>query len=137
MNIVLDTNVLLTIISERSSIHDIFMAFLDEKYTLCVTTDILMEYEEIIARHMGHSTASNILQVIDNAPNVLNINRYYAWHLIEADPDDNKFVDCAIAAHAKYIVTGDRHFNVLKTIDFIKLPVITAYEFQKLLKEDS
>ena len=135
MNIVLDTNVLLTIISERSSIHDIFIAFLDEKYTLCVTTDILIEYEEIITRHMGHNTALNILQVIDNAPNVLNITRYYAWHLIENDPDDNKFVDCAIAANAQYIVTGDRHFNVLKTLDFLNLSVITAYEFQKILTQ--
>ena len=109
MNIVLDTNVLLTIISERSSIHDIFLAFLDEKYTLCVTTDILIEYEEIITRHMGQSTALNIMQVIENAPNILEINRYFAWRIIETDPDDNKFVDCAIAAQAQYIVTGDRH----------------------------
>ena len=130
MNIVLDTNVLLTIISERSSIHDIFLAFLDEKYTLCVTTDILIEYEEIITRHMGQSTALNIMQVIENAPNILEINRYFAWRIIETDPDDNKFVDCAIAAQAQYIVTGDRHFNILKTVDFLNFSVITAYEFQ-------
>ena len=55
MKVVLDTNVLLTIISERSSIHDIFMAFIEEQYTICVTTDILMEYEEVITRHMGIS----------------------------------------------------------------------------------
>jgi uncharacterized protein len=50
------------------------------------------------------------------------------------DPDDNKFVDCAIAANAKYIVTGDRHFNIMKSIDFLKLSIITAYDFQKILK---
>ncbi len=135
MKIVLDTNVLLTIISERSSIHDIFLAFIEEQYTLCVTTDILFEYEEVISRHIGNKAAFNVLQIIENAANVEYINRYYAWHLIESDPDDNKFVDCAIAANAKYIVTGDRHFNVLKNIDFINLSIITAHEFQKLLKE--
>jgi uncharacterized protein len=134
MKVVLDTNVLLTIISERSSIHDIFMAFVEEQYTLCVTTDILMEYEEVITRHMGHITAVNVLQIIENALNVLYINRYYAWHIIETDPDDNKFVDCAIAANAKYIVTGDRHFNIVKSIDFLKLSIITAYDLQKILK---
>jgi uncharacterized protein len=93
-----------------------------------------MEYEEVITRHMGHITAVNVLQIIENALNVLYINRYYAWHIIETDPDDNKFVDCAIAANAKYIVTGDRHFNIMKSIDFLKLSIITAYDFQKILK---
>lgn len=34
--------------------------------------------------------------------------------MIESDPDDNKFVDCAINAKAKYIVTQDRHYNVVR-----------------------
>ena len=38
---------------------------------------------------------------------------HYTFALIEADKDDNKFVDCAIAANAKCIVTED----VLKHID--------------------
>jgi uncharacterized protein len=133
MKVVLDTNVLLTCISKRSSIHDIFLGFIEEKYTLCVTTDILAEYEEVITNHMGKNAASNVLQAIENAPNVLYVNRYYAWQIIEKDPDDNKFVDCAIAANGKYIVTGDHYFDEFKTYDYFKISVVTAHDFQKIL----
>ena len=38
----------------------------------------------------------------------------YQWQLITADPDDDKFADCAIAAGADYVVTEDAHFAALK-----------------------
>jgi uncharacterized protein len=134
MKIVLDTNALLTSISERSSLHGIFSAFLEERYDLCVTTEILAEYEEVIARHMGWAVAHNVLSIIENAPNVKWITRYYAWRLIEVDMDDNKFVDCAIAANATFIVSEDRHFDVLKTIPFPKVAVIKAKDFMEILR---
>jgi len=39
------------------------------------------------------------------------------------------FVDCAIVANAQYIVTEDRHFKVLETIDFPKVDVVGLDEF--------
>ncbi len=54
--------------------------------------------------------------------------------LIETDPDDNKFVDCAVAADAENIVTNDSHFNILKQIDWPKITVITIKEFYETLK---
>ena len=59
---------------------------------------------------------------------------YFQLMLIEADLDDNKFVDCAFASNAHFIVTDDKHFNVLKTTDFPKIPVISAEDFLLLLK---
>jgi len=46
MKVVLDTNVLLVAIARKSEFRLIFDAFLEEKITICVTTDILTEYEE-------------------------------------------------------------------------------------------
>ena len=46
--VVLDTNILLVSISKRSKLHWVFRALLDEKYELCVTTEILNEYAEIV-----------------------------------------------------------------------------------------
>jgi len=81
---------------------------------------------------MHFKASEMVLQIIENALNVEYVTRYYKWNLIENDPDDNKFADCAIAANAHYIVTHDKHFNILKTIDFPKLAVINA-EQMKLL----
>lgn len=54
---------------------------------------------------------------------------YYKWQLIEADPDDNKFADVAIAANADYLVTNDQHFEVLKQLEFPRVPVVSLQEF--------
>lgn len=65
--------------------------------------------------------------------NVTLIKVYYNWSLIEKDPDDNKFVDCAIAGNAKFIATNDNHFNILKNIGFPKVDIVNSDEFLNLL----
>ena len=50
--------------------------------------------------------------------------------------DDNKFVDCAIAGNATYIVSNDSHFDVLKQTDFPKLVVKRIQEFSKILEQE-
>lgn len=135
MKIVLDTNVLLVSFSKKSEFRPIFDAFLRAKITLCVTTDILTEYEEIIGRHLGGAIASSVLQLIENASNVQWITKYYKWNLINQDPDDNKFVDCAIAANAKFLVSDDKHFKILNQISFPKVELITADNFNEIIQE--
>ena len=100
MKVVIDTNVLLVIISPRSSFNSIWQALLSGKFQMYVTSDILDEYAEIIEREMGIRVAEAVLDLLTELPNVHFIQKYYHWQLIEADPDDNKFVDCAIAASA-------------------------------------
>ena len=82
---------------------------------------------------MGDKFAEAVLQLIENAPNVEWITKYYKWNLIDADPDDNKFVDCAVACDAKYLVSDDKHFRVLKQVEFPKVEVISAEEFNNQL----
>ncbi|MBK7871122.1 MAG: hypothetical protein IPJ74_10745 [Saprospiraceae bacterium] len=63
------------------------------------------------------------------------ITKYYKWNLIEADADDNKFVDCAIACDAKYLVSDDKHFNSLDKIPFPKIEVLTAQAFKEIIEK--
>jgi uncharacterized protein len=133
MKIVLDTNILLVILSRKAIHRSIFDSFLDEEYILCVSTEILAEYTEIIGRQMGIEYVSYFMEIIDRAENILFVTTYYRWNLIHADPDDNKFVDCAIACNAKYIVSEDKHYNVLKNIAFPKVEVIGVEQFAKEL----
>lgn len=128
--IVIDTNVLLVSISTRSRLHWIFKNLLDKKYILCVTTDILVEYAEIIAQHMGQNTSESVLGVISNLSNVEYITSYFKFRLLK-DEDDDKFVDCAIAANASYIVSHDKDFKILKKIDFPKVVVIDTTQFKE------
>lgn len=68
------------------------------------------------------------------SPNVERINPTFRFNLIVADPDDNKFVDCAIIAGATYIVSNDRHFNELKKYNFPKVEVRNLAEFLDIVK---
>ena len=133
MKIVLDTNILLTIISSKSANRNVFDSFLDEQYTLCITNEILAEYTEIITNKMGEGVANTLVELLLEQPNVEFITRYFAWNLIHSDPDDNKFVDCAIACNATYLVSQDRHLRMLKQIPFPKVNVLKINEFVDIL----
>lgn len=133
-NVVIDTNCLIMAVSSRSNYHKIWQSFLNGEYTLCISNEILEEYAEVISRNISVNVARYVVFTILERKNVSLITPYYNWKLITADPDDNKFVDCAIAANAKFIVTGDHHFNVLKDIPFPSVPVVNIDEFLKELE---
>ena len=136
--VVLDTNCLLQSLSRRNKYYNVWESFLQERYVLCVSNDILEEYEEIIASHVSPVAARIAIETILRANNVLRVDAQFRFGLIEADVDDNKFVDCAIVANADYIVTEDSHFNVLKTIPFPKIEIIRLQDFSReLTTEDN
>jgi predicted nucleic acid-binding protein len=89
-----------------------------------VSTEILSEYAEILERYTSPEFSEAALGVITNNPYTLFVTPYYHFHLIKADPDDDKFVDCAVACNARFVVTDDTHFDVLKKVDFPKVDVI-------------
>jgi len=136
MRVVLDTNVLLVSISNRSPYHWVYLGLLQGEYELCVTTDILLEYAEIIERHMGVEASESLQGTLDNLSNVILTTSYFQFDLITKDRDDNKFVDCAVAANAHFIVSEDKDFRVLEKIPFPKVEVLGLEAFKmKLIKQ--
>ena len=134
--VVLDTNCLVQSLPAKSPYHKIWEDFLQGKFMLCVSNEILNEYEEIIERYSSASVARNVISAIVHSPYTLYKEASIKFNLIEADPDDNKFVDCAIAANASFIVSQDHHFDVLHAIDFPKVELIGIDEFVSLLTVD-
>lgn len=126
---ILDTNVLLVSISSKSPYHWIFEKVLNEDFDLGITSEILMEYEEVIGDKYNTTVAKDVIRTLLVLPNVEQVTVYYKWNLIVSD-SDNKFVDCAVSCNASGIVTQDKHFNVLKTIEFPKVNVISVSEFK-------
>ncbi len=127
--VVLDTNCLLQSISRRSRYYKIWRDFIDGRYVLCVTTEILEEYEEILSRYLSPLVARLVVEAILRANNVFRVDAQFRFGLITVDPDDNKFVDCAIVANAECVVTNDAHFEGLRTIPFPKVNVVGIDEF--------
>ena len=131
--IVLDTNCLVQIVPHRSPYNLIWQKILRGEIVLCVTTDILNEYSEVLSRLSTPAFSQLVVEIIGTHKLTQFITTYYHFNLITQDPDDNKFVDCAIAANADCLVSDDAHFRVLHTISFPKLSVITLDAFMKLL----
>ena len=100
---------------------------------MCVSNDIIAEYREIIAQKTSEIVAENVIRMLAECDFVEFIDPHYHLELIQADPDDNKFVDCAFAANATYIVSNDKHFDALKAYDFPKIQVLKLIEFLQTL----
>ena len=134
--IVLDTNCLIASLSRTSKSYDVWKGIYEGKYVLCVSNDILFEYREIIAQKTTPLIAENVIQFLLNCEFVELVTPYYHFELITADHDDNKFVDCAMAANATYIVTDDKHYKPLHDITFPHIVVVGLMEFVDILRKE-
>ena len=99
---------------------------------ICVSNEILLEYEEIISEKTSPTFAEAIIKTLINMPNFIRVYPTWRFGYIVADPDDNKFVDCAICGRAELLVSNDKHFNVLKDIDFPYVKVMRIQDFVQL-----
>lgn len=133
-NIVLDTNCLLASLSRNQEEYIIWRSLQEGRFNLCVTNEILDEYVEVLQRNISPTIAENVMFLLLNLDNLIFVDTYFKFNLITADPDDNKFVDCAIAANAEYIVTNDKHFKELEIVNFPRVKHISIDEFVTRLK---
>ncbi len=128
--VVVDTNVLLVSISSFSKYHWIYQLIIRKEIEVFITNEILTEYFEIISKKFDLKTAKSVIRALIELDNVNRIQIYFNFNLIKNDPDDNKFVDCAISSNADFLLTNDRDFNILKKTAFPKVNVINIEEFR-------
>lgn len=129
MKIVLDTNCLIMALSRHNKYKRVWRGLLDGEYHLCVSNDIIEEYVEVISRNISPRVAEMVVYILLMRSNVLRFDPHFRFGLIQSDADDNKFVDCAVIAGAKFIVSEDRHFDVLRTVNFPHIDVLGIDEF--------
>jgi putative PIN family toxin of toxin-antitoxin system len=135
MVIVIDCNIFVMCLTSASPYHAIYKALISSKFQLAVTVDIMLEYEEVLQQKYSIATARAFITLLNELPNIHYIHPSYQWQLITVDADDNKYCDCAIAGQALYIVTEDRHFDVLKSIPFPALTTVSIDAFLEILNK--
>jgi uncharacterized protein len=130
MTVVVDTNVLLPVLAVRHPFGVIFDAWIAGRFTWALSTEILFEYEEILPPRLGLRRWDELMTLLEIVPsahsNLRRVSPSFRWRLITADPDDDKFADCAIAAEAEWIVTEDGHFTALATSAYKPKPITPA-----------
>ncbi|WP_018622010.1 putative toxin-antitoxin system toxin component, PIN family [Spirosoma luteum] len=130
---IIDTNCLRASIPPNSPFYQLYLDFRAGKFIWYVSTEILLEYEEIITRTYSSITSQLVLHQLAVAPNVVFAEPAYRWQLIESDPEDNKFADLALSVNADYVVSEDNDFNVFKSLPFPKLNVVSLESFLSIL----
>jgi uncharacterized protein len=135
LKVVLDTNVFLVSLPSHHEYHWIFEAILSGQIEICVTTEILLEYQEIITKRYGLSSTDATLDFLVLLPNVNLVTPFFKYPIIESDPTDNKFIECALMGGASLLVSNDRHFQLLKQIQFPPVNIVTYEEFKAIWLE--
>ncbi|MCW5553134.1 MAG: putative toxin-antitoxin system toxin component, PIN family [Verrucomicrobiae bacterium] len=132
MRVCIDTNALVQLFGRTQSGRPIREALLAGRIELAISNEILLEYQETITLLSGEARwqlVERFLTLLFHLhANVLFIEPHFRFAIITADPDDNKFSDCAIAAQADCIITSDRHFDALKGSGYKPRP-FTPEEF--------
>jgi putative PIN family toxin of toxin-antitoxin system len=134
LEIVLDTNCFISCIGRKSPYRMVFDYFLDKQYVLCLSTEILLEYEETFSRFWGNDVTHNLLAIITRSPNVKFHSVYYNFNLVDGDKDDNKFADLYISSAADILVTNDSKLLALNKIQFPPVTVMSLKDFMAYLK---
>jgi putative PIN family toxin of toxin-antitoxin system len=133
IRVVIDTNILVSALLQPESLPAaVLMLVLAGEVRLCVSDAVFAEYDEVIRRpHLRRPP-----DVIEGT--LQSIRRLGRWVrpsvTVEActDPDDNIFLECAHAAAADYLVTGNkRHFPER----WKKTRIIGARELVELIME--
>ena len=120
--VVLDTNVLISGVLFGGKPRLIIESVVKGKIKAYLSPVILDEFKDVIARPkfgLGHETSFAITREIEDI--FLFVFPKIVIKRIKDDPDDNAILECALAADAEYIVTGDPHLLSLDSFKGIQI----------------
>ncbi|MFH1995180.1 MAG: putative toxin-antitoxin system toxin component, PIN family [Nitrospinota bacterium] len=132
MRVVIDTNVFVSSFfggNPRKVVDQWFSGSL----ILCASGPILKEYFDVLSRFRfeDDTLLLRLVATVEKSSNLLFVDAPKEEQWVVDDPADNKFIACAIALKAGYIVSGDSHLTRMAKIGNIK--ILTPFEFLKLI----
>jgi putative PIN family toxin of toxin-antitoxin system len=130
MKVVIDTNVFVSSFFGGNP-RKIIDLWKKGSITLCLSKDILEEYIEVLQRVglKGEEEIGELLSLFAKGVNIIFTTRTPKIKVIKDDPDDDKFIECAVALKAEIIITGDK---ALKKIgEYMGIEILNPQEFLK------
>jgi len=99
--------------------------------TLCLSAPIIEEYAAVLRRLglEGQDELGELFELFARGINVLYTAQTPKLLIVKADPEDDKFIECAVALKAEVIITGDR---ALRDVGgYMGIRVLSPQEFLK------
>ena len=135
MRVVVDTNVLVSsFLNSKGHPRAVIDLWKTGQISLCVSAEILEEYLEVLARLglRGEPELKSLLRMFKRKENLVFRKVAAHFHQVKDDPADDKFIDCAIGARARYIISGDSH--LLKVKQFKTVKIVSPEQFVAQVK---
>jgi len=128
LKVVIDTNVFVSSFLGGNP-RRIIDLWRNEEITLCLSKDVLDEYVGVIQRIglTGEDEIQELLSLFAKGFNLLFTTKTPKITVVKNDPDDDKFIECAVALKAEVIITGDRELRALGKYRGIK--ILTPQQF--------
>ena len=127
MKIVIDTNVIASARFFGGKPRKLIQLLMDDRYDAYVSEDIIEEYNETDAQlkedYPDKPVSFSLLEIISRMHRIEVITQVHVCR----DPDDDKFIDCAIDSESKYIVSGDR--DLLSLGSYKDVEIMTVADF--------
>ena len=138
MRVVVDTNVFISsLLNTEGNPRKVIDLWRFEKITLCLSKEILAEYFAVLGRFglSEEPEGEELVQLFQKRYNQVFLTSVPTILAISEDPADNKFIECAVAADAKCIISGDRHLLNRKVFKGIR--ILPPTEFLKVKLQGS
>lgn len=132
--IVLDTNILISAILFGGPPRDVLKLVISGTVGCSLSLAILDELRDVLQRpkfKFSSEQSFNVLEELHAACDI--INPMVKINVITEDPDDNKILECAVAAKSAFIVSGDRH--LLDLVEFRGIKILTPTAYIKMIKD--
>ena len=96
---------------------------------LCLSREIVDEYVEVLKRLglQNESELQELLNTFSEGHNIIFSATTPSLKIIEQDPDDNMFIECAVALGCSHIISGDNHLKQVK--NYMGIKIVPPKEF--------
>jgi putative PIN family toxin of toxin-antitoxin system len=133
IKVVLDTNVFVSSFfgGNPRKIVDLWKT---AEITLCLSKPIIDEYVEVLRRLglQNERELDELLGLFARGFHVLFTAKTPELHVVEEDPDDDKFIECAVALKAAFVISGDKNLTAVQ--EYMGIKMVTPREFLAICK---
>lgn len=128
MTVVIDTNVFVSSVFGGPP-REVVRLWFQRRITICLSEEIFREYQRVLREIGAVSDAEerDLISAFTSGQNVLYVNDPPSVEVVDEDPDDDKFLACALALEADYVVSGDS--DLLSLNSYMGIPIVTPRRF--------
>ena len=134
MKVVIDTNVFVSSVFGGLP-RQVIQLWFEGRITLCLSEPIVTEYQRVLREigAVGEAEERALIEAFASGEGVLYTGDPSPIEGVSPDPDDDKFLECALELGAKFLVSGNSGLPELGS--YMGIPILTPQKFLEQVGE--